>query len=93
MLLSELVVHGVGTITVLLLVGVALRLSAYTRLGLLASMTMLWMRELYLGFPLWSDPSAWFFGESAAIFVLGALPAIWGAWASAHGRPVGAAPA
>lgn len=50
------------------------------------------MTLLAVMFLLWSDPSAWFFGESAAFFVLGALPAFWGGWTSTRGRSAVAAP-
>ena len=91
LLFGESVFNGVGAITLFLLAAVALRVFTYTRLGLLASVTMLWMRQLAVFFPLWSDPSAWFFGESVVVFLLGALPAIWGAWACTRGRSTAAA--
>ena len=77
---------GFGAVTLLLLASVALEVFAYVRLGLLTAVTMLWTVHLADRFPLWSDPSAWFFGESVAVFVLGALPALWGAWVATRGR-------
>ncbi|HEX9941613.1 MAG TPA: serine/threonine-protein kinase [Thermoanaerobaculia bacterium] len=79
------VAGGVGTTTLFLLAEVALIVVAIARLGLLATVTMIWLRHLAIFFPLWSGPSAWFFGESLVVFVLGALPAIWGAWAVTRG--------
>jgi predicted Ser/Thr protein kinase len=86
------VAEGVGMITLFQLALVIAMVFALARLGLLASVTMLWIFHLHVFFPLWSDPSAWFFGESAVVFALGALPALWGAWASTRGSSTVAAP-
>ncbi len=77
---------GIGMPTWFALAHVVLMVVAFARLGLLATVTMLWVWHLAIFFPLWSDPSAWFFGESLVVFVFGALPAIWGAWAATRGR-------
>ena len=92
LLFGQSVEVGVGTITLFLLASVVLEVFAYTRLGLLAAVTMGWVWNLAWGFPLWSDPSAWFFSESVAVFVLGALPALWGAWVATRGSSTVAAP-
>ncbi|HET9765303.1 MAG TPA: serine/threonine-protein kinase [Thermoanaerobaculia bacterium] len=78
---------GVGMPTPFLLAQVVLMVVAVSRLGLLATMTMFVVWHLGIFFPLWSDPSAWFFGESLVVFVLGALPAIWGGWVATRGSP------
>jgi len=91
MLFGQSVANGVGTITFFLLASVVLLVVAFVRLGLLASVAMLWIFHLGIFFPLWTDPAAWFFGESVAVFVLGMLPALWGAWVCTRGSSTVAA--
>jgi serine/threonine-protein kinase len=57
-------------------------LFSLARLGLLATVTALWLFHLSLFFPISSDLSVWYAAESAAAFVVGALPAAIGAWFS-----------
>jgi hypothetical protein len=76
---------GVGVISLFVVPTLALLIFALTRLGLLTSVAMLWILHITKFFPLWADPSAWFAGESAVIFLLGALPAVWGAWTAIRG--------
>ena len=61
-----------------------------SRLGLLASFTMLWVSHLAMFYPITLDPSAWFFGDSTAALVLGMIPAAYGAWVVVGRRPAGA---
>lgn len=92
MVFGNSVIYGVGPITLFLLAQSVLFVFVFTRLGLLAAVTCSWVFLLSVFFPLWSDPSAWFFGESVVVFGLGLLPALWGAWTATHGRSVLAAP-
>jgi serine/threonine-protein kinase len=85
--------EGVGIVSLFLVVDVALLVFVFTRLGLLASVTALWVLHVNVFFPFWWGPSAWFAGESAVVFLLAALPAAWGAWAAAARRVPAALPA
>jgi hypothetical protein len=72
--------NRVGVFTAFVLVAVAVQVMTISRLGLLATVTMLSIFLHNLFFPITTDPSAWYAGESAVAFLLSLVPAAYGAW-------------